>query len=853
MSTQIGRFEILSEIAKSAHGAVYKANDPTSNQVVALKTVRLDIPEDQTKAFVERVLAESESTRELTSQNVALLYGAGQIEDQLCAAMEYVQGNSISTMLARHEGFSIWDLLDISRQVCAALDSIAAQGAVHHSLEPAKVMVQWDGLVKLLGYGISTMSLLDTDGEGRTSPVLHYLSPEQVRGEPADVRSNLFTWGAILYEMVTDQKAFDGETADVICHNILNETPVAPVQVNGKIHPAVSDLIMKSLAKAPEERFQTGREMLEELERCKEGTGKSAAKKAAAPPRAVTVPAANRAAAATKFVGAPVPKAASPKPAASFKVETPAPEATETDHQPAPHAGHEQQAGGSDTFAEQSESNTDETQPAPAAPKAAAAAAGWSSGLTSAVAKATGRTPDVAASQQFISSVVKASVQAMEREEGVMSAATAEEVETDAPKIAVDPMMAAMEAGSQAATKSFSDLDELPPLKEVYVPPPPPPPVDEPLEDPAPKVVFNRRQPEKPKVQPREVAQKAMKEIKTVPPKLMMYSISGAVVLILVIAVGVFLYVHSQNADDDTGPVRRPVSQQTAAETQASAPAQTPQQTEPVEIAADPEPDVRVIPSPGKRNSKKKAAAAPAPVAVVPGQLAMDSTPQGAQVQVDGRSDAGWVTPFTLSGLTPGQHTVSVLKSGYTSETRSIEVSSGSKSFLTVHLNAMVATLSVASQPAGATIIVDGKDTGHVTPAQINVDKGTHSVLVRKQGYLEETVNAEAALGQTVHVAPTLRALGNVDEIKTVGKFKKLFGGGEAGAGMGTVSIKTQPKSAQVAVNRRMLDKSSPVEFMLNPGNYIIDITLSGFKPIHKVITVDKGGKVAIDEVMERE
>ena len=159
MSTQIGRFEILSEIVKTARGAVYKANDSSSNQVVALKAVSLNIPEDQAKAFVDRVLAEVDNAKALTSQNAALLYGAGQIDEQFCAAMEYVQGNSIATMLARHEGFSIWDLLDISRQMCAGLDHAAASGVVHHSLEPDKIMVQWDGLVKILGYGVSSMSL----------------------------------------------------------------------------------------------------------------------------------------------------------------------------------------------------------------------------------------------------------------------------------------------------------------------------------------------------------------------------------------------------------------------------------------------------------------------------------------------------------------------------------------------------------------------------------------------------------------------------------------------------------------------------------------------------------------------
>jgi serine/threonine-protein kinase len=325
MSTQIGRFEILSEIAKSARGGVFKANDPTSNQTVALKTVCLDIPEDQAKEFVERVLAEGEHTRELNSQNLALLYGAGQIEDQFCAAMEYVQGNSIATMLARHEGFSIWDLLDISRQVCAGLDHAGSIGVVHHSLEPAKIMVQWDGLVKILGYGISTMSLLDTEPEGVPSPVLHYMSPEQVGGGATDGRSNLFTWGAILYEMVTDQPAFDGTTTDVVFHNILNENPVPPSQINNKIHPAVSELVMKALAKNPDERYQSGREMLDDLEKCKESTGKSATKKSE-PARAANVPAGARTAAASKFAGAPAPKpAAAPRAVAAPKPAPPAP------------------------------------------------------------------------------------------------------------------------------------------------------------------------------------------------------------------------------------------------------------------------------------------------------------------------------------------------------------------------------------------------------------------------------------------------------------------------------------------------------------------------------------------------
>jgi hypothetical protein len=145
---------------------------------------------------------------------------------------------------------------------------------------------------------------------------------------------------------------------------------------------------------------------------------------------------------------------------------------------------------------------------------------------------------------------------------------------------------------------------------------------------------------------------------------------------------------------------------------------------------------------------------------------------------------------------------------------------------------------------------VDGRDVGAKTPAQVSVDKGQHVVLVRMMGYIDETMSAQFALGQTFNFTPTLRSLGNVDNIKTVGKMSKLFGGKGAQA-QGTVSIHTQPKGAQIAINQHMLDKNSPVDVLLDPGNYVIDITLSGYAPVHKVITADRGGKVVIDEALQ--
>ena len=162
-----------------------------------------------------------------------------------------------------------------------------------------------------------------------------------------------------------------------------------------------------------------------------------------------------------------------------------------------------------------------------------------------------------------------------------------------------------------------------------------------------------------------------------------------------------------------------------------------------------------------------------------------------------------------------------------------------------------MATLIVKSDPPGANIYVDGRDVGTKTPAQVSVDKGQHVVLVRMPGYIDETMNGQFVLGQTFNFSPTLRSLGNADNIRTVGKMSKLFGGKGAQPGQATVSIRTQPKGAQIAINQHMLEKGSPVDVALDPGNYVVDITLSGYAPVHKIITADKGGKVVVDEVLQ--
>src|SRR6185312_3274598 len=294
MSNKIGRFEILSEISKSPIGFVYKANDPENSQTVALKTLNLEVMGEHVGEMVQRLVQESQGTGSLSSHNIAQLIGVDEIEGKFVAALEYVQGNSIATMLARNEGFSIWDIKDIARQGTQALDHAHARKVFHFSLEPDKIMSGWDGTIKVLGFGISAMSIPSTQLHGHVPRIAHYMSPEQWLGQPVDARANLFSLGAILYELMTEQKAFDGANEDEVKQMILEGDPVPPHQINNKITLEVSGVIMKALSKKPEERFASGQELVTALEGHKEPTTiATAAKKAAqpaAPPKGINVP-----------------------------------------------------------------------------------------------------------------------------------------------------------------------------------------------------------------------------------------------------------------------------------------------------------------------------------------------------------------------------------------------------------------------------------------------------------------------------------------------------------------------------------------------------------------------------------
>ncbi len=860
MSNKLGRFEILSEIASAGPISLYKASDGEGSQTVALKVLDLATLGEQSGALVKELTGEAEASKALKSGNIAQLLAAEEIEGKFVASMEYVQGNSIATMMARNEGFSIWDLQDIIRQSCQALDHAHTRKVAHHTLEPAKIMVTWDGSTKILSYGVSLMSAAAAKAEGAVPVVLRYMSPEQVRGEAIDIRSNIFSLGVIMYEMMAERKAFGEEDAAKLRKQILEESPAPPEQFNPKISDALSALITKAMAKDPAQRYQSGQELISDLEKCKNQPA-SAAAKSKEPARGFTAP--------VKAAGFAGSSNGSSKPASAEPVQKKTETSATADGAP------------------QQETET----------KARAAAAGWGGATTTtavansvtvsepagsptspASADSAGASPANTSSSGTSSSSGASISKSVEKLSSTAEVESPEKAAPATPKIAVDPLMAEPQK-SGAAKHSFSEINELPPLKEVFVAPPAA--VAEPELPEQPEITIKTpAPPEKPKLPPRVVAQRAVKEIKKTPPQLFVYAIAAAALIMLIVVGSIAYRIHSGNSDDDGYPApaaqapapkpRAPVTAPQVAPASippsASIPAVPVQEAQlppstaapaaaeaaPTEEAADNPPNFSVKPKAsratkaGRKRSFRGRSAAPA---VVPGELTINTTPAGAEVSIDGQKDPSWVTPFNMGGVPPGQHTITVSKPGFGSETRAINVSAGSKAILVLELASTSAVFAFNSTPEGAEIWMDGRNTGHVTPAQISVEKaGSHTVTFKKQGYLEEPITANAQSGQTARIFHVLKILGVTDEIH----YKKMFGGGKS-SGMATVSIKTDPKGAQIAVNHRVLEKNTPAEFYLNPGTYVLDITMSGHKSIHRVITLEKDGKFNLEQSLDNE
>jgi hypothetical protein len=287
---------------------------------------------------------------------------------------------------------------------------------------------------------------------------------------------------------------------------------------------------------------------------------------------------------------------------------------------------------------------------------------------------------------------------------------------------------------------------------------------------------------------------------------------------------------------------------------QPTAPAAEPPQPMPAastgeEVAAarDDTPAAR----PGRRHGNKRSALAiVAAPALLVGELVIDSSPQGATIQLDGQG-ASFQTPYTASALSVGRHTVGLSKPGYATESRTIEIAAGQKSRLMIALAELGATVSIASDPSGATVFIDGQNSGKTTPVAVILKQGSHTLNLRKAGYLQAATKLELTAGQSFQFAPHLLPAGNEDDIKAVGKFSRILGR-HSSSSMATVQIRTNPKGARIVVNQRVLDKTTPAEFSVPEGSYEIVLALDGYSRVERTISVVAGSTFVVEEKLQK-
>ena len=266
--TKAGRYEIVGELGRGAMGIVYKAVDPVIGRTVAVKTIRLS--EEGTglnrAELLGRFQTEARAAGLLTHPNIVVVYDAGEEDGRYYITMELVEGKSLQALLDGGHSFPLPRTLRIMDQTCSALQFAHERNVVHRDIKPANLMLTADDTVKITDFG--TAKILQFGSTQQTSHVMgtpSYMSPEQVKGRAVDGRSDIFSLGVMLYEMITGEKPFPGQNITTVIYKIVNEDPVPLRQIDPSIHPGISAVVMRALAKEPVQRYQSCREMLEEL------------------------------------------------------------------------------------------------------------------------------------------------------------------------------------------------------------------------------------------------------------------------------------------------------------------------------------------------------------------------------------------------------------------------------------------------------------------------------------------------------------------------------------------------------------------------------------------------------------
>lgn len=260
-----GRYEVIDRIADGGMSTVYRARRRPDGLLVALKILRPQFGAD--RDFIERFAREARAAEALQHPNIVKVYESGREDDVHFIAMEYVDGLDLKAHLRRVGRLEPTDAERITRAVCDALEYSHREGIIHRDVKPQNILIASDGTVKVADFGIArALAAVTITQPGTVLGTVQYLSPEQARGAPVGRASDLYALGAVLYEMLTGRVPFEGDTPIAIALKHLHDPPPRPRAVQPGVPMRLEGIVVKAMAKRPEERYRSAREMATDLD-----------------------------------------------------------------------------------------------------------------------------------------------------------------------------------------------------------------------------------------------------------------------------------------------------------------------------------------------------------------------------------------------------------------------------------------------------------------------------------------------------------------------------------------------------------------------------------------------------------
>ena len=268
-STFAGRYQIIEELGKGGMGRVYKVFDTKIKEKIALKLIKPEIASDQRN--IERFTDELKIARKITHKNVGRMFDINEDKNLHYITMEYVEGQDLRGLIRQSGQLAVGTALSITRQVCQGLAEAHKLNVVHRDLKPSNIMIDKEGSARIMDFGIAkSVKPRQVTGEGVQIGTPAYMSPEQAQGMGVDRRTDIWSLGVVLYEMLTGQLPFKGDTEPSIFHSILQQEPEPVAALRTGIPAGVADIINRALAKSPNRRYQNSSDMLADIQSLEE-------------------------------------------------------------------------------------------------------------------------------------------------------------------------------------------------------------------------------------------------------------------------------------------------------------------------------------------------------------------------------------------------------------------------------------------------------------------------------------------------------------------------------------------------------------------------------------------------------